>query len=201
MKYTTESYKYLFDNIKDGDCFETYHNQWYYLLSKLISFISGEKVSHAMSICNVTKSYNIVTFTIAEMVPPKKRWETCVIIKKTYADIHWYEAVGSKFNNKHLDLYHVELEFPLTTIQKKKFREYHLKPKEYNFSEYAITQNWFSKIFANKNKTYGNVCSSDAFMGLKTIGIVDNKFDDISPDPVELLKCSFFKKITKIEPK
>lgn len=201
MKYTTESYKYLFEKIKDGDCFETYHNQWFYLLSKLISFISGEKVSHAMSIFDVVKDNYFVKFTIAEMVVPKKKWETCIIIKNKNEKGCWYEAIGSKFNNKHLDLYYIELDRELTKTQKEKFMEYHLKPKEYNFSEYAITQNWFSKIFADKNKSYGNVCSSDVFMGLKEIGIVDEKFDDISPDPVELLRCSFFNKITKIESK
>jgi hypothetical protein len=198
MKYTTESYKYLFDNIKDGDCFATYQKKWYYLLTKIISFISGEKVSHAISIFNVVEGDNFVKFTIAEMIFPEKKWETCVIIKNKSNGVYWYEAVGSKFNNKYLDLYHVELDRELTDEQKKAFKKYHLKPKKYAFSEYAITQNWFAKIFANKNKTYSNVCASDVFDGLKEVDIVDNKFDDTSPDPVELLKCSFFKKITKI---
>ena len=198
MKFNIETPEYFFRSLKDGDCFETYHNQSYYLLSKLISFICGEKVSHAMTIFDVVKDDYFVKFTIAEMVYPKKRWETCVIIRNRKDGVDSYEAIGSKFK-KGLDLYHVELEKKLTPAQKKKFREYHLKPKKYKFSEYAITQNWFSKLFANKNKTYGNVCSSDVFMGLKTIGIVDNKFNDISPDPVELLRCSFFNKITQIK--
>jgi len=198
MKYTIESQKYLFDNIKDGDCFMTYHRKWYYLLTKFISFIVGEKVSHAVAIFDVVKDGYFIKFTIAEMVPPRKKLETCVIIRNKSERGDRYEAIGSKFK-KGLDLYHVELEKKLTPAQKKKFREYHLKPKEYKFSEYAITQNWFAKLFANKNKTYGNVCSSDVFFGLKEIGIIDNKFNDISPDPVELLRCSFFNKITQIK--
>jgi len=195
MLYKIESYKYLFDNLKSGDFLGFYKKPWYYIFSRFISFITGNKLSHVAGVFDVRRRKGVVTFKLGEQIVSDGK-----IVKKysiVKIDDNGY-TIHSRFRQKHIDLYLLPNENKLTVDQNKTLSEYWNKKEDYSFYELPFTINWIHKLFGDKKKVYDNNCSTAARQSMIEIGIIDNKFDDLVPNPTEFAKFSYINSITKI---
>jgi hypothetical protein len=195
MLYKTDSCKYLFDNLKSGDFLGFYKKPWYYLFARIIWFITGNKLSHIAGVFDVRRRQGVVTFKLGEQIVSEGK-----IIKKysiVKIDDNGY-TIDSRFRQKHIDLYLLPNENKLSIAQNKTLREYWNKKEDYSFEELPFTINWIHKLFGDKNKIYDNNCSTACRQSMVEVGITDNKFDDLVPNPTEFAKFSYIGEIIKI---
>ena len=196
MLYKSESTEYLFNNLKNGDFFGFYKKPWYYIFARLISFITGNKLSHVAAVFDVKRSKDFLTFKLGEQVVSDGK-----IIKK-YSIVKLSEegyTMDSRFRQKHIDFYLLSNEHILSKTQNDEIKKYWNEKEDYSLDELAFTVNWFHKLFGNKNKVYDNNCSTACRQSMLRIGIRDNKFDDPVPNPTEFAKFSYIDFITKID--
>jgi len=196
MFYKSESYGYLFHNLKNGDFLGFYKKPWYYLFVRFISLITGNKLSHIAGVFDVVRKERAVSFKLGEQSASQGK-----VIRKYHVvkvDTSNY-SIDSRFEQKHTVSYLLSNTHRLTYDQNKTVGEYWDRKEDYSFSELPFTINWFYKLFGNKNKVYDNNCSTAARQSMIEIGIKDTKFDDKVPNPTEFAKFNYIEEIIKID--
>lgn len=196
MLFKSKSTKYLFDNVKNGDFLGFYKKPWYYIFAKLISVVTGNKLSHIAAIFDVKRSANIVTFKLGEQLVSEgkviKKYSIVKITDEGY-------TIDSRFRQKNTDLYLLSNRFIINDKENSELATYWKEQEDYSIEELPFTINWFHKLFGKKDKIYDNNCSTAARMSMLRIGMRDAKFDDVAPNPTEFAKFSYIHSITKID--
>lgn len=196
MIFHTASKKHLFDNIKNGDFLAFYHRPWYFIFSRLIKIVTGNKIDHVAGVFNVIRKHNAVLFSVGEQTLSNNK------ASKEYSIIRFSEGnyhIDSRFRKRNLDLYLLSNRHDLDDSQNKELEKYWGEQEEYSFAELPFTINWIYSLFGNKKKVYDNNCSTAARQSMIRVGIRDAKFDDKVPNPTEFAKFSFIKSIVKIK--
>tara|TARA_R110000868_G_scaffold385282_1_gene653108 strand:+ start:99 stop:698 length:600 start_codon:yes stop_codon:yes gene_type:complete len=197
MIFETKGLEYIFKTLKSGDFFGFYKKPWYRLFSRLIAFVTNNKLSHVAGVFDVKRSKNAVVFKLGEQTVFQGRSTNIYSIVAIVTDGTTYNF-DSRFTDKHQDLYLLSNQFQLTKEQNQIVKDYWTRKVTYKIKELAFTQNWFYRFFGNKTKVYEGNCSTATRESMALCGIVDSKFDDKVPDPTEFAKFSYIKSITKI---
>lgn len=187
--------KYLFENIENGDFLGFWHKPRYFLFSRLIYFVTGNKLDHIGGVFDVKKIGRVVSFKLGEQTITGRTVKQYTVVR--FIDGH--VAIDSRFKKKYLDTYLLKNRRTLSEEDNDKLREYWSKKENYKISELFYTVNWFYKLFGKKGKTYDNNCSTAARQSMVEIGITPVKYDDPAPNPTEFSKFSYIKEILKIK--
>lgn len=181
----------FYDEVKAGDFLGTYRKQWYYLLSRFIALICGKKISHIIAITSVLRAENKVIIQSAEMVSPKGFVDSFTLTREGFID-HRFKGLNVYWFKNKFTLNETE-ERNLCIFWKNKILQ------DYKWSDYAITQNWFVKLFKIKPKLKGGVCSTAARESMVRLNKIKQNEGDPAPDPVEFENQPFIEGILQIQ--
>jgi hypothetical protein len=188
--------KYLYDNIKNGDFIGFYTRPWYYIFSKIISLVTGGKLSHVAGVFDVVRSKNILSFRLGEQsLTYGKIITEYVMIDMGEKGI----TLDSRFRHPYSDFYLLPNGNLLDEFQNEQLANYWQEKEDYSVKELAFTVNWFYKLFGDRGKVYDNNCSTACRESMMRIGVYNANEVDKVPNPTEFSKFSYIDNIIKLD--
>ncbi len=152
----TEKTAYLFNNIKSGDFLGFYKKPWYYFFAKLIFLITGNKLSHISGIFDVKREEDCVTFKVGEHMVSDDKVITQYSIVRSYNGY----LIDSRFRDKDTEFFYLPNRNTLSDSQNTELSKYWNEEGDYSLGQLSFSQNWFYRLFGNKNKVYDGFCSA-----------------------------------------
>lgn len=196
---------HLFENIKNGDVLGFHYEKWYFVIGKIISFVSYKinpeqkgllEIEHVGMVYNVKKYGNSLSFSISfsfgESTGHDKGNTTNDYI---FQKIKGKYVIDSRFRNKGISLYLLPCIRKLTIKENKIVNDFWLEEKEYNALQATISVNWIQKLLrpfcSKKISNIDKFCSGQVNSCFMRLGF---KNKDELPSPSEIVNQSYINK-------
>ena len=204
----TQTRKYLFDNLKDGDLLSFHFKSWKYIAGVFIGGVTGKTgndlkvpgLGHIGIVTNVRRINNLVFFSFCEyIVSSGKTVNNYSIIKNKDAEY----LLDNHFQRKDIDIYYTEIKTTLNETELTAVNNFWQDKESYSIVEAILSPNWAERILKfvgiKKKSKSNNFCSGGVYDCLKLAGReFDLEKENGAPTPVELINNNIFDKTTKI---
>ena len=192
---------YFFENLKNGDVLGFHYKKWYYIIGRIIFFVSYIinparkklfKIEHVGQICNVEKEDDYITFTFGESTGHDKGKVTNRYILQKVGDKY---LIDSRFRNKGISLYLLPCVRKLTLEENKILNDFWKQKEKYDAFDAVGSVDWIQRLFklfrTKKVDALNNFCSGEVEAAFNLIGF---KNKDSLPTPSEIINQSYINK-------
>lgn len=183
--------KYLFENLKDGDCLFFYHDQWWAIFSKIIKLFTGSKVDHVGICLEVQRDSNSCQFMFGEQTYKHggvyrpfeiQKFNDTYVLRGFSATELFYGSLKSNASKKQIECMILDAKEQVG--------------KKYGVNNLSKTINWLEKLLPKQwtNKYYDTlrICSTNVVICWFKSKIISKQIFELDKfrSPIEVMKMN-----------